>query len=952
MMTIAPLGKYDTGGTAQGRVDYLLGQVIPTQTDYYLNGTGKDGEAGGGEPAGRWFGAGARDIGLSGSVMPHALHGLMQGYDPRTFDPKAKDNAGLVDTPGSGRRSGWDCCFVCPKSVSVAFALETPANREVLRQTFHAAVNAALARLERDALTRRGHAGKDAEPVEGIVAAVFEHGTARVPDMKDRRGLEHIAHLLDGTADPHLHAHAIVSNVCLRKDGTWGSLVNDSLFRDQKLLGAIFRAELARGLHERLGYAIREGVSDTFELAGLDPKILDHFSKRHVVIKEWLSVHRDELARKGITGDAAEQYAWARTRKVKESVNRPALFEEWQADASRTWDVDARSLDGIKGRLTGLMNPPPDLSVDALLAKVSGGESVFELGRIEAELWKARQFRDVDVQATLRELIDGERLVLLRDDKGRLYGATRELFEKEQEIARLTVDGRHDTGHRTDAVLTRRVVDDFATASRAKAEREGWRFDERIWTKQRTAIESLTTETGRIAVLKGFAGAGKTTAMTCVRQVYEASGFTVIGCAVAGRAAENLEREAGIKSDTLLGLLTRIEHGHLRLGRKDIVVADEAGMIDSALMHRLVKACDASGAKLLTLGEAEQLQPVGGGGAFGMMERLLAERESDSGGVQVLGDITRQKGECRWLTQAILDIRNGDAESGLQALQDHNLLRTGENGEVLKERMVRDWMTSPVGYRKKLMIAGTRAEVSDLNALARASRRARGELVGEDVRLDVRPRDGEATMQKAFAVGDRIAFGKKDRHLGIGGEGVQNGCYGTIEKLDKRLLGRSAVLTVRLDDGRRIVFDTGMQVKLAPKHERKKGKVLAFTRYNFIDHAYAITVHKSQGQTVENCFVLASDRMSDREWGYVALSWSKGATALYATKSQREGLADNLSRSRMKGTSLDYERVDKEVLRGAEASLDVEAVMAGARGGRRDMKQKQRGGAERECEIE
>ena len=160
------------------------------------------------------------------------------------------------------------------------------------------------------------------------------------------------------------------------------------------------------------------------------------------------------------------------------------------------------------------------------------------------------------------------------------------------------------------------------------------------------------------------------------------------------------------------------------------------------------------------------------------------------------------------------------------------------------------------------------------------------------------------------------------------------------------------MLTVRLDDGRRIVFDTGMTMKLAPKHERKKGKVLAFTRYNFIEHAYAITVHKSQGQTVENAFVLASDRMSDREWGYVALSRSKGATALYATESQRESLADNLSRSRMKGTSLDYEVIDKEAWRGAEALLDVGAVIANARGGRRDMKRNGRGVAERECEIE
>ena len=85
-MTIAPLGKYDTGGTAQGRVDYLLGQVIPTQTDYYLNGTGKDGEAGGGEPAGRWFGAGARDLGLAGGVMPHALEHLRKIVDGLIYE--------------------------------------------------------------------------------------------------------------------------------------------------------------------------------------------------------------------------------------------------------------------------------------------------------------------------------------------------------------------------------------------------------------------------------------------------------------------------------------------------------------------------------------------------------------------------------------------------------------------------------------------------------------------------------------------------------------------------------------------------------------------------------------------------------------------------------------------------------------------------------------------------
>ncbi|MEI6351384.1 MAG: relaxase domain-containing protein, partial [Verrucomicrobiota bacterium] len=164
MMTIAPLGKYDQGGSAKERVAYLLGQVVaPSHADYYLDGVAGDI----GEPAGRWFGSGARDLGLSGGVTPNGLHGIMQGYDPRTFDPKTNNNEGLVENPGPGRRSGWDCSFVCPKSVSVAFALETPENRAVLRKVFNHAVDAALHRLERDALTRRGHAGKESEPVEG-----------------------------------------------------------------------------------------------------------------------------------------------------------------------------------------------------------------------------------------------------------------------------------------------------------------------------------------------------------------------------------------------------------------------------------------------------------------------------------------------------------------------------------------------------------------------------------------------------------------------------------------------------------------------------------------------------------------------------------------------------------------------------------------------------------------
>ena len=929
MMTTKQLGTYAKGSGARAKIEYLLEMMVPSKADYYLNG---------GEPAGRWVGSAAKNIGLDGDLMPNQLHGLMQGFDPRSYDPEAKENEGLIKTPGPNRRTGFDLTFSCPKSVSVAFALETPENQEKIRKAFNSAVDKALERMEKDLVTRRGKDGKEVEPVEGVFVAVCEHSTARVPDMKDRKGMEHLASLMNGTADPHLHAHAIVSNVCQRKDGSFGTIENSSLFDNQKLLGAIFHAELAKGLKQELGYSIAPGKAGAFELEGVDEKTITHFSKRHVVMQEWLKVHAMELAAKGITGRKAEDYAWARTRKKKDSVNRPALFAEWKHDAEKNLDIDIRSLSqegkqgqGFLDRMFG--KPEPEFDLKAVIEKAAQGQSVFDISKLEAELWVQSQFHDFDVKEKLREALDSEEIILLKDKSGKLFGVTKEIREMEMTIARATFKLKDDIKHRTSEHKTKRVVDKFAEASRKKAEDEGWKFNEQVWDRQRQAVEDLTMKTGRIALLKGLAGAGKTTVMTCVRQVYEEEGFRVIGCALAGKAAENLQNEAGIKSNTIQGLLARIEHGHEKLTPQHVIVVDEAGMVDTRLMHGLVQECIKSGAKLIVLGEAEQLQPIGAGGPFRLIEKVIEEEARKNGdtGIQVLGDIIRQKDSHKWLTEAILDVRNGDAEKGLRALADHGLLSVVKDNDQAMTDMVNDWKASSADYKKKLMIAGTRSEVDALNAMARQARRTAGELGAKDCTITVKAGKDGAVVDKQFSVGDRIVFTKKDKNLGKTDEtagGVQNGYYGTILEIKPALFGKSAVMKVLLDNGKTIEFDTAKKIELAPRYMMKKGKLFQATQYNDIDHAYAITVHKSQGQTVENCFVKASDRMTDREWGYVALSRSKGATKLYATEEQKDDLADMMNRSRIKGTSLDYEAVDKEQFRTGESrNLDLDALL-------------------------
>jgi hypothetical protein len=301
MMRATPLGTYSKGTKA--KVDYMIDKTVPVQADYYLNGA--DGKTG--EPCGRWIGAAAEELELTdGPVMPNQLHGIMQGYDPREYDPTKRENEGLVQRPGPHLVSGVDCTISFPKPVGIALSCETPERRARILKITNEEVDKAVKEIERSVVCRRGHNGKETEPVAGLFVSVFEHMTSRVPEFKVSKGLEHIRKSFGGNPDMHLHYHVIVSGTCLRQDGSYGAIVNTSLFDIQKKIGAMVRANVCSRLRNELGYEIIPGKGDTFGIAGITDEMVTHFSKRHTVIQEWMKLHKDELAAKGLTGKSAE----------------------------------------------------------------------------------------------------------------------------------------------------------------------------------------------------------------------------------------------------------------------------------------------------------------------------------------------------------------------------------------------------------------------------------------------------------------------------------------------------------------------------------------------------------------------------------------------------------------------------------------------------------------------
>ncbi|MBB5538775.1 Ti-type conjugative transfer relaxase TraA [Rhizobium giardinii] len=386
----------------------------------------------------------------------------------------------------------------------------------------------------------------------------------------------------------------------------------------------------------------------------------------------------------------------------------------------------------------------------------------------------------------------------------------------------------------------------------------------RLSDEQKTAIEHVAGP-ARIAAIVGRAGAGKTTMMKAAREAWELAGYRVVGGALAGKAAEGLEKEAGIQSHTLASWELRWNRGRDSLDAKTIFVIDEAGMVASKQMAGFVEAVVRAGAKLVLVGDPDQLQPIEAGAAF----RAIADRI----GYAELETIYRQRED--WMRAASLDLARGNIGSALAAYRSHDSL----HGSTLKaeaiDTLIADWNRDYDAKKTTLMLAHLRRDVRLLNDLARAKLVERGVLSEGHA---FRTADG----MRPFDAGDQIVFLKNEGSLG-----VKNGMIGhVIEASPNRI-----VAVVGEGDQRR-------QITIEQRF------------YNNLDHGYATTIHKAQGATVDRVKVLASLSL-DRHLAYVAMTRHReDLQVYYGTRSFafNGGLEKVLSRRNAKETTLDYER--------------------------------------------
>lgn len=440
-------------------------------------------------------------------------------------------------------------------------------------------------------------------------------------------------------------------------------------------------------------------------------------------------------------------------------------------------------------------------------------------------------------------------IALGKDGRGEDRFTSRQMIETEQRLQRASELMADRERHRVDQQGREGAV--------ARAGERGLALS----GEQRAAFEHVTDGRG-LSVVVGYAGTGKSAMLGVARGAWEGAGFTVRGAALSGIAAEGLEHGSGIASRTIASLEHQWGQGRELLTARDVLVIDEAGMVGTRQMERVLSHAADAGAKVVLVGDPQQLQAIEAGAAF----RSIHERH---GGVEI-SEVRRQ--HDGWQQDATRHLATGRTGLAIAAYGERGMVHAAETREIARGELIdrwdRDRQASPGDTR--IILTHTNDEVRELNEAARGRMRDAGEL-GTDA--SIKTERGE----RAFASGDRIMFLRNERGLG-----VKNGTLGTVERAGAQRLA------VRTDDGRSVAFDT--------------------KDYANIDHGYAATIHKAQGMTVDRAHVLATPGI-DSHGAYVGMSRHRDGMALHYGRddfADQSKLVRTLSRDRGKDMASDY----------------------------------------------
>lgn len=896
--------------------------------DYYA----KDGEAT------EWQGKGAEALGLAGPVEKQRLKELFAGQigaDEFVVRNSTRDDA--------KHRIGIDFTFSAPKSVSMQALMGgdpavVKAHDTAVRRALEAAETRAQARHKINGVSRIENTGN-------LIVAKFRHETSR-------------------EKDPQLHTHAVILNLTQRADGQWRALKNDDLIKGTKFLGAVYRSELAKEL-QAAGYTLRHERDGMFELAHITREQLEGFSRRSAQVEARLEAQG--LTRETATA-AQKQQATMQTRSRKEpQLDRDAVHRSWM-DRSRELGIDygERGWAGAGAQHQAgqaapqlVIEPGSESAAQALRYAVNHlteRQSIVEERQlIETALKHASgtaNLRDIE-QAMAREQEKGT-LIRGAPTYRSASGPPNEAGLTRQELVQLAVtQGMHpaqaqrtidkriedgqlalaDTRYTTAKALERergtlgveRAGRGAVTPILSPAAAEERLGKAKLTTGQRDAAVLMLTTKDRVVGVQGSAGTGKSHMLNTAKREIEAQGLEVRALAPYGSQVKAL-RELGVQSNTVMSFLKSKDQN---IGPKTVLVIDEAGVMPTRMMEQVLKLAEDKGARVVLMGDVAQTKAIEAGRPFHQLQTAGMATAK-------MADIQRQTNPE--LKKAVERVVEGNAVASLRHIEKvHEISDRLERERAVAQTFV---ALKPEERDGTLIVSGTNESRRHINEAVREGL----DLAGKGIEFDTLSRrdttKAERQHSRYYNTGDLIQP-EKD----YPGSGLKRGeLYRVLDT------GPGNTLTVLGKDGAQQSFSPAKYWHLSVYEPRRAelapGDVVRITRNDaktdlangdrlkvaavakdaviltdgkrkielpadkplHIDHAYATTVHSSQGLTSDRVIINADSRSmtTDRSIYYVGISRGRQEAIIFTDDKHRLPVA--IQRETEKLAALDLKR--------------------------------------------
>jgi len=589
------------------------------------------------EAAGQWKGRAAPALDLGGEVDPDQFMTLLKGELPDGTRLGTARKGAREHTPG------FDLTMSAPKSVSVMGLVA--GDRRVIDA--HArAVDVALGYAERHIGVTRIRTGETVKRVatEKLAVAQFLHVTARETET--------------GTPAPQIHSHNVILNMTQDDTGNWRSLDARDLYRLQKHIGAVYHMEMAAELRQ-LGYSVTVAPDTTFEIDGVPDDVLRAFSARSAQIEATLAARGQTRA----SASAAEKSVIAlETRAPKRSVDHATLAATWRAQADelgfdqgaqRAMVTEAEARAAARPRLGTIQRiVEADKAVTFAMAKLSEREAVFTAADLEREAGHkaAGTATHGDVVAAIARAERRQALIVRaapRMAQGIMGYTTREAVTTEQAMLATEAEGRE-----AGKAIVGQVRAEAAIASAQLRSAHAWTEGQKQATRQ------LLLSTSAVTGLQGHAGTAKTTTvLKTIADTARAQKMTVRALAPTATAADVLGYATRTEPETVARMLAQ-ETKPCEPGT-EVWIVDEASMLSARDAQRLLARARDAKARLILVGDVEQLGSVEAGRAFGQLREAGME-------TVILDEIVRQSNEqTRKAVEAMLA---GDAGAAFDAL--------------------------------------------------------------------------------------------------------------------------------------------------------------------------------------------------------------------------------------------------------------------------------------------